>query len=223
MTRVTPTLNLAQIACAPAGFCERGGDVSSRAVSSARRPVFAPSAYDIPLDALKQGDHEFTYVLDDAFFAAYESALVSGGRFDVRLTVSRVVNQFSLELRAEGAAHVTCDRCLGEFALPLSVIDELVIKFDNGAAREEEDAVFLPFGTERFDAAKVMFDAIGLALPMQVTHDTADLNCDPAVTQFLVADAGEGERGEDPADHSEIPEDSPWSALRGLRTEASDN
>ena len=223
MTGVTPRLNLAQTVGSRVAFCEWRGDVSSRAVSSANRPVSALSAYDLPLDALKEGDHEFAYELDDAFFAAYESPLVAGGRFDVRIEVVRVGNQFSLDLDVAGSASVTCDRCLGAFPLRLAVSDELVIKFDAGAARESEDVIFLPFGTERFDAAKAILDAIGLALPMKVTHDDADLNCDPSVTQFLVAEATDGAEAPTEADPTEIPEDSPWSALRGLRTQPSDN
>lgn len=184
-----------------------------------------PSTYDLPLDALKVGEHDFAYALDDAFFAAYESDLVQGGRFDVKLVVTRVANQFTLDLHVAGEAHVSCDRCLASFELPLDLRDEVIVKFANGAVREEENVIFLPFGTERLDVAKVMFDAIGLALPMKITHDGAGLPCDPSVLNYLARAGAEpdDETTPDDRDAVDIPEDSPWSALRDLRPEASDN
>ena len=183
------------------------------------------STYDLPLEALKPGEHAFAYELGDAFFAAYESSLVSGGAFRAELTVERVANQFTLDLHLVGEATVACDRCLGVFAYPLDVRDDLVIKFANGPVREEEDVVFLPFGTETYDVAKLIFDAVGLALPIQITHDAADLACDPSVTQFLLGDeAAAGDESDGGGSTStDIPNDSPWQALRGLKVESSDN
>ena len=181
--------------------------------------------YDLPLEALKPGEHAFAYELDDAFFAAYESPLVAGGAFRADLTVERVANQFTLDLHLVGQATVACDRCLGAFALPLDVRDELVIKFANGPAREADEVVYLPFGTDTYDVAKLILDAVGLALPIQITHDAADLACDPSVTQFLLGDepaADDESDGGGPAS-TDIPADSPWQALRGLRADSSDN
>ena len=179
--------------------------------------------YDLPLEALRPGDHAFAYALDDAFFARYDSELVRGGDFDVALDVSRVGNQFTLGLHVAGSAAVTCDRCLGAFELPLDVRDEVVVKLDNGPAREEEEVIYLPFGTERLDVAKVIFDAVGLALPMRISHEVAGLPCDPSVTRYLDAPAAAPGAGGTELTDPDIPEDSPWSALRELRVDPSDN
>ncbi len=176
------------------------------------------STFDIPLDTLTQGVHDYHYQLDDEFFAAFESDLVEAGEFDVQLEVERIRNQFNLTVRVQGHASVACDRCLETFALPLDAEDELLVKFDAERAREEETVIYVPFGTERLNVAKIIYDVIGLSLPMSKVHEDAALECDPTMIKYLVPESGE-EATEDTT--TEITEDSPWRALRGL--ESNDN
>ena len=181
------------------------------------------SDFDIPLEALTQGTHAFGYTLTDAFFEAFDAELIAGGDFEVKLEVERVRNQFNLELVADGAAKVECGRCLGELRYPVRVEDSVVVKFDADQPRVEENVIFVVYGTERFNVAKVIYDAIGLAMPMAPVHEDIGEECDPEVTRYLdPATAGtEGEADDQSTDQTEgIPEDSPWSALRDLDTSA---
>ena len=177
------------------------------------------STFDLPLESLTRGEHAYSYVLDDAFFAAFDSDLLRGGDFAVALEAERIRNQFNLRWTARGAANVMCDRCLAPFALPLEVEDEIVVKFDSDNPRVEEDVIYVPYGTERFNVAKLLYDSIGLTVPMSKVHDAAGLECDPEMTKYLSDGAPEGsDAGATPNDEP-IPEDSPWSVLRDLGTQ----
>jgi len=173
------------------------------------------SSFDVPLESLYSGVHTFRYTLDDAFFEAFPVDLLQGGDFDVVLDVERVRNQFTFGLDAKGAAKVTCDRCLEPFGLPMEVEDEVLVKFDTSTPREEEAVVYVPYGTERFNVARLIYEAIGLHLPMSLRHEFANLQCDPTITKYLASSSEP--TGDATDDNSQdLSENSPWSVLRGL-------
>jgi len=175
------------------------------------------STFDLPLESLSRGMHSYRYTLDDSFFAAFDSSLLQGGTFSVSLEIERIRNQFNLAWKIAGHAHVECDRCLEAFALPLNVEDDIVVKFDSENPRVEEDVIYVPFGTERFSVAKLLYDSIGLAVPICKVHDMAGLDCDPSMTKYLDASPKTEHTEDSQTDH--IPEDSPWSVLRDLGTQ----
>ena len=174
------------------------------------------STFDIPLESLSRGVHAYVYQLTDDFFSAFETELLQGGSFNVNLEVERIRNQFSLKWKAAGHAHVSCDRCLEVFALPLEVEDEILVKFDNEQPRIEEEVIYVPFGTERFNVAKILYDSIGLAVPMSKVHELADLECDPTMTKYLRGDDEQSADADTDNNSDNLPEDSPWSVLRQL-------
>ena len=173
--------------------------------------------YDIPLETLTMGVHQFDYALDDAFFGAFETDLIERGTFSAQVEIERVRSQFNLVIRYAGAAGVDCHRCLEPLNLPLQGEAELVIKYDSDTPREEDDAVFVPYGTEHYNVARLLFETIGVALPMSITHDDADLVCDPEMLKYLNSPAAEEDPEGAPAEDGDIPADSPWAALRGFK------
>ncbi len=175
------------------------------------------ASFEIPLETLAVGEHEFRFELEDDFFAAFETDLLRRGRFVVRLDVEKIRSQVNLQLHFDGAAGVECDRCLEPFYLPLVGEDSFVIKFDAEKADDDGEVIFVPYGTERFNIAKLIFDCIGLALPMAFLHENAGLQCDPAMTRFLVDENDASEAPAPEVNQDEIPADSPWRALQALK------
>lgn len=175
------------------------------------------SEFDIPLETLSRvGVHEFSFDLDDAFFASFESGLLAAGEFKSTIEIERVRNQFNLLVRANGKAVVECDRCLDPFPLPIEVEEEIVIKYDAEKPREEVEVVYVPIGTEFFNVSKLIYDVIGVALPMSRFHEDAGLECNPKMMQYLANSQPEPATEED-ENNQELPEDSPWSALRDFK------
>lgn len=174
--------------------------------------------FEIPLEHLPQGEQEFAYDLDDEFFAGHEQSLVRGGQFAVTVTIERVRSQFNVRVAGNGSARVECDRCLNEFSLPLRIDEELVLKYAAGSVetRPSEDVLYVPFGAESFNVAKPIVDAVGLALPMAVTHDLAGEACDPSIDAYLSPDPEASGQGE-PTNTNRPAADSPWSVLQDLR------
>jgi uncharacterized metal-binding protein YceD (DUF177 family) len=175
------------------------------------------SEFYIPLETLTRGGvHTFSFDLDDAFFASFESGLLAAGAFKATVEIERIRNQFNLLVRANGKAVVECDRCLDPFPLPLTVEEEMVIKYDSEKPREEAEVIYVPIGTERFNVSKLIYDFIGVSLPMSRVHEDADLACNPEMVQYL-AGSQKDPAAEEDDDNQELPEDSIWSALRDLK------
>jgi len=175
------------------------------------------SEFDIPLETLTRGGvHGFSFDLDDAFFASFESGLLAAGEFTSTVEIERIRNQYNLLIRAKGKGIVNCDRCLDPFPLPLEVEEEIVIKYDSDKPREEVEVIYVPVGTEFFNVSKLIYDLIGVSLPMSRVHEDADLECNPEMVRYLVASQPEVAQEED-EDKQELPEDSPWNALRDFK------
>ena len=175
--------------------------------------------FEIPLETLAVGEHEFSYELDDAFFAAFETDLLQRGSFEVWLEIEKMRSQYNLRLRFDGKLSVACDRCLEPFDVPLAGEDEFVIKLDAERADDDGEVIYVPYGTERFNVAKLIYDSIGLALPITCFHEDAGLSCDPTMLRYLEPASEDDQETPDSAEASdeEIPADSPWRALQALK------
>ena len=176
----------------------------------------AHASFDIPLETLSPGAHEFSFQLDDGFFAAFETELINRGAFGVTLEIEKVRNQYNLTVHFDGVAGVDCDRCLEPFNLPLRGEEEVVIKYDDLNPREEGEVIYVAHGTDRYNVAKLIFETIGVTLPMAIFHEEAGLTCDPAMLTYLNTE-GPSDEEMRTDDASDIPADSPWAALQALK------
>ncbi len=174
----------------------------------------AHASFDIPLETLTVGLHQFNYVLDDGFFEAFDTELLRSGEFTAQVQIEKVRSQFNLSVAFSGSAGVDCDRCLERFRLPLVGEDELVIKYDVELTSEDDEVVYVPYGTERYNVAKLLFETIGVHLPVSILHDAAGLTCDPAMLKYLQSPSAEAP---EPTDGDSIPDHSPWAALQALK------
>lgn len=179
------------------------------------------SSFDIPLEALSDGTHRFTFHLDTPFFVAHEGALLDGGDVGAHLEVDKVRGHYTLHFGGAGGVDVECDRCLQPVRIPIDFDEEVVLKFGGTAIREEAEVIYLPVGTDELNVARVLYELVTLSVPIAHTHDDAGETCDPEMTKFLASEEAATATPEDDSAGREISEDSPWAALRGF--EPSDN
>lgn len=161
--------------------------------------------FSIPYQGLKNGMHTFHFQVDDAFFECFEAALVKRGNFEVTLDLDKRPDMAIAEFTLTGAAEVTCDRCLGEFMLPMDTFFTLHIK--HGAGDEAEDEVmFIDVETSKVNFAQPIYEWICVSLPMFKSHED-EADCDQEVISRL----------KDGADNdSDV---GPWSSLKDLNFE----
>ncbi len=139
--------------------------------------------FSIPYQGLKNGMHTFHFQVDDTFFTCFESPLVKRGRFEVTLDLDKRPDMAIASFTMTGAAEVICDRCLGEFMLPMETEFTLHIKYGEGDEADDE-VMFIDTETSKVNFAQPIYEWICISLPMVKSHED-ESECDPEVIARL--------------------------------------
>ncbi len=184
------------------------------------------SPYNINLPTLTPNKrHSFDFVLDDAFFAAFEQQLILGGNLAAHVDLDRTDRLMTLTFHLTGTVRLTCDRSLEDFDQPIETTESLHVRFGDTTEELADDVLQITSDTQILPLAQHFFDYVATALPMKKLHP-----------RFVEADAAEdaaaGEAAEkadvrliytattdDSApddDAADAPADPRWDALRNL-------
>lgn len=172
--------------------------------------------YKLNLKGLKDGEHRFTYELDDAFFQGIEESSISEGDVEAEVVLTKRGELHQLHIVVDGWVLVACDRCLGDLEEDVYSERELIVKFGSEYREESEDVLVIPEREGVLDLHWLLYEDVMLSLPMQSMH--AEGECDGDMTALfeqmstgIVRDAdGTIERDEDGVDPR-------WAALKGLK------
>lgn len=164
--------------------------------------------YSVQFSGLAIGTHELEYLIDDAFFEAFPYSEIHHGRFEANVLLDKKERMMMLQIRIQGEAEVTCDRCGDCFMLPLEVNEPFCIKFGAEHQDEGDDVIVLAENEHSFQLAELFYEFIHLALPAKLIHlDDAEGNtgCNQEAMEMLK--------------HLSTPqqEDPRWEALKNLK------
>ena len=171
--------------------------------------------YTIAFKGLSDGQHEFIYNLNDAFFGQFESSLVETGalKAKVGLLKSQTMLSFTFEIR--GTVESVCDKCLGALEIPVRYKGKLLVKFGAEYDEPSEDIVVIPHDDSEINVAQWLYEFICISLPIRHVHQKdkdGKLACDPEMleklNQYLVVDKPENEVNDEV--------DPRWAALKNL-------
>lgn len=138
--------------------------------------------YTLKFKGLSIGTHHFEYTVNDDFFAAFEGSEVSKGDLEVAVDVLRQASMLTLDFRIQGDVEVPCDRCLGEFRMPVSYEGTLQVKFAEDPPESDGDIVWLHPVEGELNLAQYIYESILLSLPYQRIHPldkNGNPTCDP--------------------------------------------
>ncbi len=140
--------------------------------------------FDIEFIKLKEGSHEFDYVLDDKFFESQKSSLSSKG-VNVKLEFVKSVNIFYLNFDFDGIVETECDRCLSDLSLPIKGKQSLIVKVTDKAMDDDDNIVYILESAYKINVAQYLYEYIHLMLPIKKTCDLVGKECDAAVTSKI--------------------------------------
>ncbi|MBK6965623.1 MAG: DUF177 domain-containing protein [Bacteroidales bacterium] len=164
----------------------------------------------IPFVGLSVGNHQFDFEIDDKFFASFEYSEIKQGRISVGLDLERQERMLVLNFLLSGTIRVTCDRCLGEFDLPVKSAEEYFIKFGPEHKEEDDNVLIIAENETHIDLAPLLFEYLSLLVPYRVIHPDDEKGkslCDPDALKRL----------EQLSAHKE--KDLRWDALKNLNLE----
>lgn len=164
--------------------------------------------YLIPVSGMAIGQHDYHFVIDDAFFSLFEYSEVKKGRVELDLKVEREETMMTLCFSFAGEVQVPCDRCADEFFLPIEGENEFLVKtgVEQPADSDDDDVVYLPADQGTFDVSELIYEYIILSIPMHRVHPEGQ--CNPKVMEFL---------NQEPSEESEEELDPRWAALQNVK------
>ncbi len=164
----------------------------------------------IPFVGLSAGNHQFDFEIDDKFFASFEYSEINEARALVKLDLERQDRMLVLNFSISGTIRVLCDRCLGEFDMPVKSEEEYFIKFGHEHREEDDNVLIISENETHIDIASLIFDYMNLQIPYRVVHPDDENGislCDPEALARIEQLSARKEK------------DSLWDALKDLNLE----
>ncbi len=164
--------------------------------------------YSIPIQGLKDGIHQYKFILDREFFRHFEGSPIEEGELEAIVELDKRPDMLVLDFSFVGYCHAECDRCTAEIHLPVEGERQLLVKYGTDEGEEEDEVVFISRDAPEFQLAPFLYEFAVLAMPITNTYDCEndpEPPCNTDVLNYLKSDADEGKSN--PV----------WDALKGLK------
>ena len=146
------------------------------------RKIMADKRFFIDLGAMPEGEKEYHYHVDDAFFGSLEQDEILRGEAEVKVVLRCHGDEVLLKLSCAGAVAVTCERCLDEVVLPVEAEDEVLLVLADHD-EDGEDRVLIDRRNTVFDLGWLIYEIIETSLPLVRRHPEGE--CNPQMEELL--------------------------------------
>ncbi len=164
--------------------------------------------FDIEFSGLKTGLYDFDFEVDTSFFDFFKNEDAQDGSLKVHVDMDRQERMLVLDFHIFGTVKVICDRCLDLFDFPVESMQQIIAKFGDEDAEEDENLIVISEKQHKINVAQFIYEFIILALPIQKIHpddENGNPTCDPSMLKKLEELQNQGGT------------DSRWDALKKLK------
>lgn len=126
--------------------------------------------YEISFKGLGTGFHNFSFVIEDAFFNYFDTGECFGGKMKVDAEMEKSHDLLTFNLLFSGNAKVMCDRCLELFKMPLQFNSILYVRFDEEEMEKDAEVIYLDPKEHKLNLARFFMESICLNLPLKRVH-----------------------------------------------------
>lgn len=180
--------------------------------------------YDIDVIKLRDGEHSFSFEVNDEFFKHFEADdWVNGANLTVNVVVNKSVSVLEVDFDISGTVGLTCDRSLEEFDHPLEVAEKVIFKYGTMVQEISEDVFMITKDTPTINVAQLVYEFILLAIPAKKIHpdymdETDEDDFDEEGSLIYLSEEEEIESDDsDENSHQEKPADPRWEILNKLK------
>ncbi len=128
------------------------------------------AAYSVNIVGLSNKEHHFQYDIDHDFFRKYGTDLLSEGKFQVDVLLTKHETFIETEFRTKGAARLVCDRSLEPFDYPIENVSKIVFKYGEQLQEITDEIIVIPRDTAALELGQYMYEFISLAVPLKKLH-----------------------------------------------------
>lgn len=171
--------------------------------------------FNIQFSGLSIGVHQFSFEINNQFFAELEGALIEKGNVLANVELDRRETMLVLKLSFEGFVDVTCDRCTTQAPFPVEGNAKMIIKLSDSeeSPDNEDDIISIDRNEYAFDMSQHLYDYIALSLPLRTVP--CEIDGDNSICDQIVIEKLEGLKvNELPENEENI--DPRWEKLRQL-------
>ena len=169
-------------------------------------------SYSIRISGLGDGDHDFSFELDQEFFALFEYPEIEDGMVQARILFEKKVGVLALHFDLSGEVEVICDRCLELFRAPIETKQTIFVKLGEEAEEVDDDVIVIARDEHEIEVGQYMCEFIILALPYQRVHPedkNGKSTCNPEMLKKLEAHQANDLDGQNSSDPR-------WDVLKGI-------
>ncbi len=169
--------------------------------------------YSIPFTGLKLGKHQFEFIVDNAFFDAFEYSLVKKANLKCQVELEKQETMLILNFQITGTIDANCDRCLAPYPQQVDIREQQVAKFSEEAIDEDEEIITLSKNDHEINIAGLIYEYINVAIPFITVCDNEGNTpyCDKETLESLnKLSAGTEEEQEEKTDPR-------WDALKKFK------
>jgi len=169
-------------------------------------------SYAIRISGLVDGNHDFSFELDEKFFASLDESIIEKGRLEAQVVLEKKTGVLAMHFSLKGEVEVLCDRCLEPFMTMVESEQTIFVKFGETHGELEDDMIMIHKDDYEIEVGQLMYEFIVLALPYSKVHpdnEQGRSGCNPEMLQKLSEHQGEAD--------NEIEIDPRWDALRGIK------
>lgn len=168
--------------------------------------------YLIQFAGLKNVEHRFDYVIDDAFFKNKEYSEVQHAHINTQVILTKETNLLVFDIKMEGTINVICDRCGDPFDFPVWGENKLIVSLTNDKFDDGDDIVSLSLAASEIDISQNLYEYVTLLLPQRRIHPVKEDGTDGCNAEALkiLNKLSEKEKEENNIDPR-------WEALKALK------
>lgn len=180
---------------------------------------FAPRIFDIQMENNKQymiqlsemplGKTELRFHIDDDFFANKEYSEIKKGTAELKLTIDKQCELFTMLFEIRGQVEVACCRCNAMYMQPVEKTFKMFVKIGSENKEESDDVIVITKEMSEINIEDWIYEYIILSLPIRCVHDNIE-DCDQEVIKYLEQDNEKSEQDNDEVDPR-------WEKLKELK------
>ena len=126
--------------------------------------------YDIHIYKLSNGIHEYEFEIKDEFFEMFDGDLIEKGDLNAMIILNKSDSMIQVDFNIQGSLELECDRSLEKFNFPIQVERNMIYKYGDEDKELSEDVYVIEKNTQTLNVASIIFEFIGLEIPMKKLH-----------------------------------------------------
>ncbi len=126
--------------------------------------------FDISFIGLKEGIHQFDYIIKKEFFDFFNYEEFYNSNVNVNVSFLKKATIFELNFTFSGWVEVACDITNELFHQLIETSFYLIVKFGEAFNNDNEELLILPHSEFKLNVAQYIYEAIVLEVPIKKIH-----------------------------------------------------